>query len=66
MTHPPEELLSALADAGGLSLTLRVRQGDGEAIAEALKLVSSDTAPLDERLRHVRTFGEIVVSHPPP
>ena len=37
---PPDRLVQAIAASGGGSLPLRVRQGDAEAIAEALAVVA--------------------------
>lgn len=59
MTALPEELLAAMADSGGASLGIRLRQGDGSAVKEALALIADAKAPLDERLRYTRSFGEI-------
>ncbi|MCB1203935.1 MAG: c-type cytochrome [Verrucomicrobiae bacterium] len=59
MTALPEELLSAMADSGGASLGIRLRQGDESAVKEALDLIADSKAPLDERLRYTRSFGEI-------
>ena len=59
MTALPEELLTAIADSGGASLGIRLRQGDEAAVKEALALVADAKAPLDERLRYTRSFGEV-------
>ena len=59
MTTLPEELLTAMAESGGASLGIRLRQGDEAAVKEALALVADAKAPLDERLRYTRSFGEI-------
>src|SRR5690606_13725748 len=56
----PEELEAALAGAGRLSLTLRVRRGDLEAVGEAMALLADSQADPDNRLAAVRVFGEIV------
>ncbi|MEX0716520.1 MAG: PVC-type heme-binding CxxCH protein [Planctomycetaceae bacterium] len=54
----PDELVQALGDAGG-SLVLGVRRGDADAVAKALATIADADAPLAERLRLVRTFGEV-------
>jgi putative heme-binding domain-containing protein len=59
MTALPEELLTAMAQSGGASLGIRLRQGDEAAVKEALALIADAKAPLDERLRYTRSFGEI-------
>lgn len=55
----PEELIAAIADSGGASLGIRLRQGEAAAVKEALALVGDAKAPLDERLRYARSFGEL-------
>jgi putative heme-binding domain-containing protein len=55
----PDELVSALAKAGNVSVLLRVRQGDAAAIDEALKLAIDAKTKPEERLLYVRTFGEV-------
>ncbi len=59
MTALPEELLAAMSESGGASLGIRLRQGDPAAVTEALALVADAKAPLDERLRYARSFGEV-------
>jgi putative membrane-bound dehydrogenase-like protein len=59
MTALPEELITAMAETGGASLGIRLRQGDTSAVTEALALVADPKAPLDDRLRYARSFGEV-------
>lgn len=59
MAALPEELIAAIAESGGASLGIRLRQGEEAALKEALALVADAKAPLDERLRYTRSFGEI-------
>ncbi len=59
----PGELVDALVRSGGASLSLRVRQGDAAALAEAVRVLGDDAAPAVERIRLATTFGE--VPHPP-
>ncbi len=55
----PETLVSALADSGGMSLLLRVRQGRSDAIQKAGKRVLDPSVPEKRRLQLIRSFGEI-------
>jgi putative heme-binding domain-containing protein len=55
----PIELSQALAKAGGGSLTLRVRQGDKQAVAEGLAVVKNAKADALRRIEFVQTFGEV-------
>ncbi len=55
----PEELVKALAAGGQMTLTLRVRQGEPAAMAEALALLNQPKALPAERLAAVRVFGEV-------
>jgi putative membrane-bound dehydrogenase-like protein len=55
----PAELTAALAKAGGGSLALQVRLGDGPAVAKALAIVADEKAKPQERAAFVQIFGEI-------
>jgi len=55
----PDELLTAMTASGAASRTLRIRQGDTNAIREALALIADPSTPTDQRLLHTRTFGEV-------
>jgi putative membrane-bound dehydrogenase-like protein len=55
----PPELTAQLAKAGGGSLSLRLRQGDAAAVADALKLVADDKTEKTQRVEFIQTFGEI-------
>lgn len=59
VTGLPEELVAAIAKSGQAPLVFRVRQGDAASVAEALKTMQDAKAKADERLRLVRTFGEV-------
>jgi putative membrane-bound dehydrogenase-like protein len=59
LTGIPDELLTAMTASGAASRTLRIRQGDTNAIHEALALMADPSAPVDQRLLHTRTFGEV-------
>lgn len=55
----PDELLAAMAKAGGGSLALRVRQGQAAAVKEALQQMGDDQTPVATRLQYVRLFGDV-------
>ncbi|HEY4261873.1 MAG TPA: dehydrogenase, partial [Schlesneria sp.] len=59
MTNVPPELIQALAAAGGGSLSLKVRQGDAAASAEALRMIADETAPASKRTEYAALFGEV-------
>ncbi len=59
LTGIPSELAAALSNAGGGSLSLRVRQGDEDAIKAALKQLSSRDENLETRIELAKTFGEV-------
>ena len=54
----PDALVAAIAQSGNASLALRVRQHEGDAIAEALKIMANAKAAPLERLRLTTVFGE--------
>ena len=58
----PEELIAAIAKAGGGSLALRVRQGDGPALQEALQAIGNAQTAKSDRLKLLQVLAEI---HPP-
>ena len=55
----PPELVAALSAAGGGSLSLKIRQGDPQATAEALKLLADEKSPASKRSEFAAIFGEI-------
>ena len=55
----PNELVTAIADTGGGSTALRLRQGDPKAIEEAVAAVGNSKVEHDERLQYLQIFGEI-------
>ncbi len=59
LANLPKELIDALAARGGGSLTLRLRQGQPAAIAEALKALREAKAPLKDRVALARLLGEL-------
>jgi putative heme-binding domain-containing protein len=59
----PDELVAALAKAGGGSLILRLRQGEASAVAEALGVIGDSKARTDDRLLYARALGELRISN---
>jgi len=59
MTGLPEELTAAITASGQAPLIFRVKQGDSDAVAEAIKLVQDAKAKVDDRLLFARAFGEV-------
>ncbi|MEQ8790962.1 MAG: HEAT repeat domain-containing protein [Pirellulaceae bacterium] len=59
LTGVPEELVAALAKTGGVSLALRVRQKEKEAIAEALDLIADEKADRRQRTLYIGILGQI-------
>lgn len=59
LTGLPPQLVEALAARGGGSLALRLRQGQAEAIDQALALVGDDKAKKSERIQLIQILGEI-------
>jgi len=59
MTGLPDELLDGLRRSGPLPLIFRVRLGEREAVAEAVRRVQDANARADERVLFARAFGEV-------
>jgi putative heme-binding domain-containing protein len=59
LANLPPELVEALAARGGGSLALRLRQGQDEAVSEALDLIDNPKADRKQRLEVVAVFGEV-------
>ena len=55
----PVELAAALTKAGAASPTLRLRQGDPAAVAEALAIIADDKADAAKRQQLVALFGTV-------
>jgi putative membrane-bound dehydrogenase-like protein len=60
MTGLPDELLAGFRKSGALPLIFRVRLGEREAIAEAIRILLDPKAKADERLLFARAMGEVV------
>lgn len=57
LTNLPDELVTAMAASGATSPTLRLRQGDQGAVAEALKTIADESADASRRQQLVQIFG---------
>lgn len=55
----PDPLVNALADSGGGSLALRLRQGQPDAIEEAVQRLSEPKVGVPEKVQYVQIFGDI-------
>ena len=55
----PDELVNAIAATGGGSVALRLRQGDADAIAEAVAAVGNPKAGIDTRRQFLEIFGQV-------
>jgi putative membrane-bound dehydrogenase-like protein len=62
MSNVPPELVQALSQAGGGSLSLKVRQNDPAAIKEALAAIADEKTPSDRRGQLILLFGEVKAS----
>ncbi|MFK5924086.1 MAG: c-type cytochrome [Verrucomicrobiota bacterium] len=61
MVGLPDELVKAMTASGISSLILRLRQGDAEAVKEALGIIANNKAKQTDRMLYIQTFGEISV-----
>jgi putative heme-binding domain-containing protein len=59
MSQVPPELVAAMAAAGSASPTLRLRQGDKEAVAAALKEIANEAGDASKRQQLIAIFGTI-------
>ncbi len=59
LTGVPTELAEALAKYSGQSVTLGLRQGKPEAISEALRELSDDSADRSKQLQLLQVLGEV-------
>ena len=55
----PDELIEAMSKVSGQSLTLALRQGQPEAVDQALAVIADDKADGNQRLQYVQLFGEV-------
>jgi putative membrane-bound dehydrogenase-like protein len=59
ITGLPDELLAGIRKSGQVPLIFRVRQGEPEAVAEAVKRIQDPAAKTEDRLLFARAFGEL-------
>jgi putative membrane-bound dehydrogenase-like protein len=59
LANLPEELIEAIAQVGGVSLELRLRKGETEAIAEALQLAGDEKVDPRRRVAVLDVFGQV-------
>lgn len=59
-TSMPARLVRAISESGGASLAMRVRNGEQDAIEEAIKIVGDPKQPTDRRVTYASLFGEVV------
>ncbi len=60
MTSLPDALVAGIKRSGHVPLIFRVKQGDKQAVAEAIALIQNTKATLEERLIFARAFGEVI------
>src|SRR5690606_1269433 len=66
LSNPPEELVQALAEGGGGTLLLRLRQGDPDAYDEALGLIADSSVEVVRRRSLIEFFGQVQVNRSVP
>jgi putative membrane-bound dehydrogenase-like protein len=59
LANLPEELVEAIAKVGGVSLELRLRKGEAEAVAEALKVAGDESTDARRRIAVIDVFGQV-------
>jgi putative membrane-bound dehydrogenase-like protein len=59
LANLPAELVTAMTKAGATSPTLKLRQGDATAVADALKLLADEKADVTKRQQFIQIFGTI-------
>ncbi|MCI0358170.1 MAG: c-type cytochrome [Planctomycetaceae bacterium] len=59
LANLPDELVAAMSKAGATSPTLRLRQGDAPAVAEALQTLADESADASKRQSLAVLFGTI-------
>ncbi len=59
MSGLPDELLAGFRKSGSLPLPFRVRLGERDAVAEAVRRIQDPKAKADERLLFARAMGEL-------
>jgi putative membrane-bound dehydrogenase-like protein len=59
LANIPKELVDAIAATGGGSTALRLRQGDAEAISQAIQAITDGNTAQTDRLQYIEIFGEL-------
>ena len=59
MTGLPDQLVTAITKSGQAPLVFRLKQGDADAVTEALRQLQDEKAKTEDRLVIARAFGEI-------
>ena len=59
LTGLPDELVQAMARHNVGSPAFRLRRGDPEAVAEALRVIGDPKADVEQRLRFIEVLGEV-------
>lgn len=59
MTSLPDELVAGVRKSGQVPLSFRVRQGEPEAVAEAVRRIQDAGAKAEERILFARALGEL-------
>ena len=55
----PQQLVDAIADSGGGSTALKLRQGNPDAVKTAIAAVQDSSANQSDRLQYIEIFGEV-------
>lgn len=55
----PQELVKAISDTGGGSLALRLRQGEPDAVRDAIAAAGNERTGIAERKQYIEIFGEV-------
>jgi putative membrane-bound dehydrogenase-like protein len=62
LANLPAELIEAIAKVGGVSLELRLRKGEADAVAEALQIARDEKADPRRRIGLIDVFGQVKLS----
>lgn len=55
----PDQLVAAIAESGGGSTALKLRQGDADAIESAVAAIQQGQGRAEDRLQYLQIFGEV-------
>jgi len=59
MTSLPDELISGVRKSGSVPLIFRVRLGEPEAVADAVRRIQDESAKAEDRILFARALGEL-------